>query len=68
MQVAIFDYQLHQVTAFDIPDDIKNVEEYIENLPGYCYWCCEYMVSEEPIEIRTGKQSDFPEFNVQANI
>lgn len=65
MQAAIIDHQLHRITVFDIPDDVKEPGEYIECLPGYCYWSDQYMVSDEPIEIRVGKQSDFPEFHVQ---
>ena len=64
MQVAVIDYCLNQITTFDLPEDVKDVGEYVESLPGYDACWCHYMVSDEPILIRIGKQSDFPEFHV----
>lgn len=60
MHVAIIDYYLNQITVFEAPDGTD-----VESLPGYNYAWCNYMTSDEPIDIRTGKQSDFPEFNAK---
>ena len=66
MYAAIIDYYLNQITVFEIPNDIQDPAMYIESLPGYDITCCYYLTSNEPIQVRIGKQSQFPEFNAQA--
>ena len=68
MQVAIIDYCLGIITVFDLPkhidpNDGNAIEEYVENLPGYDVAWCSYMTHPEAIQVRVGKQTDFPEFN-----
>lgn len=74
MQIAIFDYFDSSITIFPVPEEIMkarqededfDLNEWVENLPGYdpkyCYWMSGF--NEGDIKVRIGKFEDFPEFS-----
>lgn len=71
MQIAIIDYELDQITIFDLPKETEKelreedvtIGEYVENLPGYHPSYCSYLIAPEGIDLRIGPQEDFPEYN-----
>ena len=69
MQIAIIDYRCCDITVFTLDKRVEErinneeftLDEYIESLSGYGSECY-YMAYDGKIEIRIGKQKDFPEY------
>lgn len=53
-QIAIIDYSISQIFLYNLPEDVENIEEYIEELghkPSECnYLTAEYIIINNELD------------------